>query len=56
MLIAAMKDAACERKLTQLKTEFDPTETGRGATKTVRIIVVPEEMDHAFPSSKPLGA
>ncbi len=56
MLIAAMKDAALERKLTQLALQFDPTETGQGALKRVRVVVIPEEMDHTWPSHAPLGA
>lgn len=45
MLIAAMRDAATERKVTQLQTQLDPTMTGKGPMKKVRIIIVPEEMD-----------
>lgn len=55
LLIAAMKDAAIERKLTQLKTQLDPTETGKGPLKTIRIIVIPEEMDFEWPRHAPLG-
>ncbi len=56
LLIAAMKDAAIERKLTQLKIQFDPTETGKGPLRQVRIVVIPEEMDYNFPSCAPLGS
>ena len=56
LLIAAMKDAALERKLTQLQTQFDPTETGKGPKKVVRIVVIPDELDHKWPSYAPLGS
>jgi hypothetical protein len=56
MLIAAMKDAAIEKKLTQLVTQLDPTETGKGPLKKVRIIVIPDELDHTWPSHAPLGS
>ena len=56
MLVAAMKDAVAERKLTQLQLQFDPTETGRGPLKRVRVIVVPDELDHNFPPHAPLGS
>lgn len=52
LLIAAMADAAKERKLTQLKTTIDPD--GKGA-KLVRIVVIPEDMDHNWSVNKPLG-
>ena len=55
MLIAAMKDAALQKKLTQLALQFDPTETGKGPLKRVRVVVIPEEMDHTWPSYAPLG-
>lgn len=55
LLLAAMKDAAIEGKLTQLQTQLDPTETGKGPLKVVRIIVIPEKMDFKFPSYAPLG-
>ncbi len=55
LLIAAMKDAAIEHKLTQLQTQLDPTETGKGPLKKIRIIVIPEEMDFKWPSHAPLG-
>lgn len=55
LLLAAMKDAAIERKLSQLKIQIDPTETGKGPLKQVRIIVIPEDMDFNFPSYAPLG-
>lgn len=53
MLIAAMLDAATERKITQLKTRLDPD--GKGM-KLIRIIVVPEEMDLDFAIDRPLGS
>jgi hypothetical protein len=56
LLVAAMKDAAIERKLTQLQTQLDPSETGKGPMKKVRIIVIPEEMDHTWPGHSPLGS
>lgn len=51
LLLAAMKDAATSGSLTQLKTTIDPD--GRGV-RTVRIIVVPEQMQ--FQSPLPFGA
>ena len=56
LLIAAMKDAAIEKKLTQLQTQLDPTETGKGPLKRVRIIVVPDDLDYTWPSHAPLGS
>ena len=56
LLVAAMKDAAIERKLTQLQTQLDPTETGRGPMKRVRIIIVPDELDHTWPEYAPAGS
>jgi hypothetical protein len=53
LLIAAMKDAAIERKLTQLQTQLDPD--GRGKLKRVRIIVIPDELDHTWPEYAPAG-
>lgn len=47
LVIAAMKDAAVERKLTQLKVAITPEGTKR--TVHVRIIVVPESMDMEWP-------
>jgi hypothetical protein len=47
MLVAAMKDAAVSKKLTQLQSVIDP-EDGKGM-RVVRIIVVPELMDRQFP-------
>lgn len=55
LLVAAMKDAALERKLTQLAIQLDPTETGRGPLKRVRVVIIPEELDHNWPSYAPLG-
>jgi hypothetical protein len=56
LLVAAMKDAALGRKLTQLALQFDPTETGKGPLKKVRVVVIPEELDHTWPSHAPLGS
>ena len=50
LLVAAMADAADEGKLCQLQTEIVPPS---GKRKTIRIIVVPEEMD--FVRSDPTG-
>lgn len=47
ILLAAMKDAAIERKMTQLKTTITPA--GRTKPILVRIIIVPETMDNEFP-------
>lgn len=44
MLIAAMADAVTEGKIAQLQTTITPEGTTKA--KLVRIIVVPEEMDH----------
>jgi hypothetical protein len=52
ILLAAMKDAAVERKLSQLQTSIS---ANGGKAKIVRIIVIPEEMDHNFPKDQPLG-
>ena len=52
MLMAAMMDAAVEQKMTQLKTTIDPD--GKGP-KRVRIIVVPEDMEHNWHEHSPLG-
>ncbi len=42
-ILAAMNDAAIERKLTQFKVEITPEKTER--VTQVRIIIVPETMD-----------
>ena len=55
LLIAAMKDAVLERKMTQLQAQLDPTESN-GPLKKVRIIVVPEELDYTWPSHAPAGS
>jgi hypothetical protein len=47
LLVAAMLDAAIERKMTQLKARITPKETGRETF--LRIIVVPETMDVEVP-------
>lgn len=52
LLIAAMMSAAVENKMTQLKTSISPDGE---KTKHVRIIVVPEDMDHNWPEHSPLG-
>lgn len=56
LLVAAMKDAVIEKKLTQLLTQLDPSGTGKGPLTKVRIIVIPDELDHTWPSHSPLGA
>lgn len=53
LLIAAMKDAAIEMKLTQLKTQIDPD--GKGI-RHVRLIVVPERMQYELPGQMPFGS
>lgn len=57
LLLAAMKDAALERKLTQLQLQFDPHEGAvkPAKLKRVRVIVVPDELDYSWPSHAPLG-
>lgn len=55
MLIAAFKSAAVERKLTQLAIQFDPTESGKGPLRRVRVVVIPDELDYTWPSHAPLG-
>lgn len=51
-IVAAMLDAAVEMKLTQLKSTIIPP--GATKEKLVRIIIVPEMMEHEFPQG--LGA
>lgn len=51
MLLAAMKDAA-NGHLSQLKTTIAPD--GK-KTKLIRIVFLPEEMDHNWPTNQPLG-
>jgi hypothetical protein len=53
LLLAAMKGAAAEKKLTQLQCQIDPDGNG---LRTVRLIVVPEMMDHDWRVGKPLGS
>lgn len=53
LLIAAMKDAVLEKKLTQLQTQLDPD--GKGL-KQCRIIVVPEDMEYRWRPEAPLGS
>lgn len=53
ILIAAMKDAATSGKLTQLKTTIAPD--GK-KVKIVRLIIIPEEMEHNWPKTQPLGS
>jgi hypothetical protein len=52
VLIAAMKDAATERKLSQIQTTISPD--GKKA-KLVRLIIIPEEMDFVAPKDQPFG-
>lgn len=49
LLLAAMTDAALERKLTQLQTSLVPPGTTK--EKVVRIIIIPEEMDYIMGGS-----
>jgi len=51
LLIAAMLDAAGERKLTQLQSTIEV----KGKLKLVRIIVIPEEMDFKWAKDQPYG-
>jgi hypothetical protein len=53
LLIAAMSDAAVNGKLTQLKTQIDAD--GKGL-KLIRLVVIPERMDHEWPQGAPFGA
>ncbi len=48
LIIAGMKDAAIERKMTQFKCEITPE--GRTTPVQVRIIIVPETMDIDVPA------
>jgi hypothetical protein len=50
MLAAGILDAACERKMTQMKTTCLPP--GRTKPELVRIVIMPETMDHEW--SQPL--
>lgn len=43
LMVAAMKDAAIEKKMTQFKTTITPEGTGQPVF--VRIIIVPEAME-----------
>lgn len=52
LLIAAMKDAVLEGKLTQLQTQLDPD---GGGLKVVRIVVIPEKMGFKWPTYAPAG-
>lgn len=52
LILAAMTDAAVERKLCQLKTSIQPK--GHARPSLVRIIIVPENMDMEWPQG--LGA
>jgi hypothetical protein len=54
MLVAAMKDAVLEAKITQLKTALDAR--GDGKLEHVRIVVLPERMDYEWPDRAPLGS
>jgi hypothetical protein len=53
LLIAAMMDAAIEKKMTQFQTTICPD--GK-EPKIVRVIIVPEEMEHKRPDGKPFGS
>jgi hypothetical protein len=54
LLVAAMKDAAVNMELTQLKTQIDAE--GNGKIRYVRIIVVPEAMEYGLPGGLPIGS
>lgn len=53
LLIAAMKDVALELKLTQLQAQIQPD--GKGKLHRVRIIVIPDELEHTWPTYAPAG-
>lgn len=53
LLLAAMDDAALEGKLTQLQTQFVPK--GKQQLEVVRIIVIPEKLQHTWPTVAPAG-
>ncbi len=53
ILVAAMKDACLEFKLTQIQAQVDPDDSGK--FRKVRIIVIPEVLEQQWPSSAPLG-
>ena len=53
MLVAAMKDAVCEGKLTQLQTQIQSPKDRR--LEVVRIIVIPEKLQHTWPLGAPAG-
>lgn len=58
LLLAAMKDAAIELKTSQLFIEFDPFE-GKALPvykRKVRLIIVPEEIEHKRRDGKPYGS
>jgi hypothetical protein len=52
LLIAAMRDALREGKLTQLQTQLNPDGKGIGV---VRVVIIPEKMDFKWPTYAPLG-
>lgn len=53
ILLAAMQDAVIEQKLTQIKATIAPD--GKNV-KVVRIVVMPEAMEHNWPKHQPLGS
>lgn len=53
LLIAAMKDAAGEQKMTQIKATIESPKSG--ILKFVRIVVMPEELEYNWPTDAPLG-
>lgn len=53
ILVAAMLDAVTENKLTQLKTTIQNPKTGK--SELVRMVVMPEKMEHEWPKHAPLG-
>ena len=54
LLLAAMKDAVTTGHITQIQTQFAPN--GDNKLEVVRIVVLPEKMNFAWPSHSPLGA
>jgi hypothetical protein len=54
ILVAAMKDAVIEKKLTQLKMQLDAR--GDGWLEEVRIVIMPEKMEYNWPRESPLGS
>lgn len=53
LLHAAMMDAAIEGANTQLQATI---ETPEGDVRTVRLIVIPEDLPHRWPKNQPAGS